>query len=124
MEQAWSTYTDVMKNRYAQFDGRAPRAEFWWYALVVFLLGIAASIIEQVLGISDDGNGVLSLIVSLAHLVPGLAIGARRLHDIDRSGWWQLLFLIPIVGLIVLIWWFTRPSGAGDNQYGSNPYGQ
>ena len=102
MEQAWSTYTDVMKNRYKQFDGRAPRAEFWWFALVVFLLGTVASIVEQVLGLSDDGRGVLNLVVSLVHLVPALAVGARRLHDITRSGWWLALGLVPIIGFFVL----------------------
>jgi uncharacterized membrane protein YhaH (DUF805 family) len=66
-------------------------------------------------------SGFLGMIYSFAVLLPSLAVGARRLHDIGRSGWWQLLALIPVLGIIVLIFFWVQDSQAGDNEYGSNP---
>ncbi|WP_017934211.1 DUF805 domain-containing protein [Nocardioides sp. Iso805N] len=97
--------------KYAQFRGRASRSEFWWW----FLL---AAIIDVVLNLAGRASGAfvaISYIWSLATLVPWLALGARRLHDTNRSGWWQLLLLIPLVGWIILIIWWAlseKPEGA------------
>jgi uncharacterized membrane protein YhaH (DUF805 family) len=79
--------------KYADFRGCALRREFWWW----FLFTVVASLALQV--ISDN----LSAAFTIATFLPSVAVGARRLHDIDRSGWWQLLYFIPIVGWIVLI---------------------
>lgn len=86
--------------KYADFNGRATLPEFWWFVLFSFLAGAALGLISQ----------MLSSLLSLAILLPGLAVGARRLHDTDRSGWWQLLGLIPIVGWIILIVWCIQPA--------------
>ncbi|MFZ2295967.1 MAG: DUF805 domain-containing protein [Polaromonas sp.] len=84
---------------YATFSGRASRSEFWWFFLFQVLVSIAASMI------SDKLNGL----ISLGLLLPGLAVGARRLHDIGRSGWWQLL-MISGIGFLVLIYWWVQPT--------------
>jgi uncharacterized membrane protein YhaH (DUF805 family) len=97
-------------NNYSNFDGRASRSEYWWFALFITLGGIVSSIV--------DDSGIFYMIFSLAVLLPSLAVGARRLHDIGKSGWWQLLGLIPILGAIILIIFFVQKPQAGDNQYG------
>jgi len=97
--------------RYALFRGRASRSEFWWWALANLLIGIVFSILIAM----ASGFRALEGLWGLATIVPELALGARRLHDTNRSGWWQLLALIPIVGWIILIVWFAsreRPEGA------------
>ena len=91
-------------SRYATFSGRASRPEFWWFFLFQILASVAASML---------GDTVAAL-VSLALLLPALAVGVRRLHDIGKSGWWQLLVLTGI-GLLVLIYWWVQPTAEGSN---------
>ena len=108
--------------RYAQFAGRARRAEFWYFLLVNIGVSFLLGATDALLGFVDDqGNGLLSSLYGLAVFLPSLAVGTRRLHDTGRSGWWQLLFLIPLVGLIVLLYWFALPGGTGYNLYGDDP---
>lgn len=116
-------YLDAVKNKYAVFDGRAQRQEFWYFMLFYLLIYIALSVVDQVTGTFNmqTGTGLFSGIYTLAMLVPSLAVGARRLHDTGRSGWWQLLSLIPVLGVLVLIFFFAQDSQSGDNQYGPNP---
>ncbi len=116
-------YLDAVKNKYAVFDGRAQRQEFWYFMLFYLLIYIALSVVDQVTGTFNmqTGTGLFSGIYTLAMLVPSLAVGARRLHDTGRSGWWQLLSLIPVLGVLVLIFFFVQDSQPGDNQYGLNP---
>lgn len=108
-------------SKYATFTGRASRPEFWWWVLAVFLVQIITQIIDAALfgpATPDGGGGQpLSLLVSLAILLPALAVSARRLHDIGRSAWWLLLCLVPLVGALVLLWFYTRPSDQ-PNQWG------
>ena len=114
-------YIGVLK-KYTVFSGRAQRAEFWYFILFSLIVSIVLTLIDEMLGMQNvwAGLGLLSGIYSLAVLLPGLAVGTRRLHDIGKSGWWQLLMLIPIVGIIVLIvWWAT--DGTASNTYGKNP---
>ena len=96
--------------RYADFKGRSRRSEFWWASLAI---GIIGSIVTAILG-------DLSFIWSLATLIPSLAICIRRLHDIGKSGWWYLISLIPLVGLIIMIVFCCKDS-TEDNQWGPNP---
>lgn len=109
-------FLDVVKNKYATFQGRAHREEFWMFTLIFLLIYIILCIIDYKLN-----TQYLALIFDLAMIVPGLAVGARRLHDTNRSGWWQLLAIIPIIGWIILIVWCAMDSHAGSNQYGENP---
>ena len=93
--------------QYATFSGRAKRSEFWWFFLSQVLVMVAASMLGDVI------NGI----ASLALLLPALAVGARRLHDIGRTGWWQLLLLSGI-GFLVLLYWWVQPGEGAGNIYG------
>jgi len=110
-------YVAVIK-KYTVFEGRAHRTEFWMFALVNFIIGAVLAILDAALGTSS----VLGGIYSLAVLLPSLAVGVRRLHDTGRSGWWLLLGLIPLIGLIVLIVWWATEGERSTNQYGPNPW--
>jgi uncharacterized membrane protein YhaH (DUF805 family) len=112
----WNWYPDVLQNRYAKFDGRAHREEFWTFVLVNFLVTLGLSLIGGMIHLR-----ILSTLYSLAVLVPSLALGARRLHDTGKSGWLQLIGLIPLVGWIVLIILFAQPGQSGQNSYGDDP---
>ena len=103
--------------KYATFSGRARRPEYWWFILFTALVSIPLSIIDLVV-FNSDSVSPLDTIFNIAMLLPSLGVGARRLHDTGRSGWWQLLALIPIIGWIVLIWWYTRPGEPQENRFG------
>ena len=105
-------------SKFATFEGRASRSEYWFYTLFVFATSVVLNIIDAVTGI-----GVLSVIFALVTLIPSIAVAVRRLHDTDRSGWWYLLVLIPLIGIIVLIIWFCGRGTTGDNRFGADPLG-
>ena len=111
--------------KYAVFEGRARRREYWFFVLFAVLIHIVLNVVDRVLGLysAANGIGVLGGIFGLAILIPSLAVGARRLHDTGRSGWWLLIGLIPLIGAIVLIVFFVMDSQPGSNQYGENPKG-
>ena len=101
--------------KYANFQGRATRGEYWWFYLFQILLTWGASIVGS-LTLGDSGY-MLTGLVSLALLLPSIAVGARRLHDTGRSGWWQLL-AFTIIGIILLIVWFVSDGEKDANKYG------
>ncbi|WP_339723190.1 DUF805 domain-containing protein [uncultured Paraglaciecola sp.] len=101
--------------KYAEFTGRTRRKEYWMFFLIYTILIILLSVVDAVLG-----AGFLSLLFSLAMLVPSISIAARRLHDTGRSGWWQLISFIPLIGIIILIVFLVQDSH-DDNEYGANP---
>lgn len=103
--------------QYATFSGRARRSEYWFFYLAVTIAMIVASVLDQALGL----NYVLYGVVALALLLPNLATAARRLHDTNRSGWWLLIGLVPLVGAIVLLVFLVQDSTPGVNQYGPSP---
>ena len=105
----------VVFERYAVFEGRAGRAEYWWFFLANFLIGLVIQILAGV----SDALVILSVIYSLALLIPGLAVAVRRLHDTNKSGWWILIALVPLVGIIVLIVFLATDGDPGANQYGN-----
>ena len=109
-------YMAVLR-KYADFSGRARRREYWMFVLISFLISCGLAVISAM----ANSLTFLSWIYSLAVLVPSLAVSVRRLHDIGRSGWWLLIGLIPLVGIIVLIVFFATEGQPGDNQYGPNP---
>ena len=109
-------YLDVLK-KYAVFSGRARRQEYWMFVLINILISIALGFVDGVIGTA----GVLSLVYSLAILIPSLAVFVRRLHDTDRSAWWLLLGFIPVIGAIVLLVFAVLEGVTGDNEYGSDP---
>ena len=97
---------------YVNFHGRSTRAEYWWFFLFTFTLSIVTQIID-----SFSSLGVTNFISSLIVLLPSLAVGVRRLHDIGKSGWWLLLWFAVIVGWVILLVWSVRKSD-GPNKYG------
>jgi uncharacterized membrane protein YhaH (DUF805 family) len=107
---------------YIGFSGRAARSEYWYWALFILLLQIVAWLIDMTLfGFNTTGVNPIGVLVSLATLLPGIALSVRRLHDIDRLGWWVLLGLIPVVGWIVLIYWACLRGTVGKNRFGPDP---
>jgi len=116
-------YIKVLKD-YAVFEGRASRAEYWYFVLFNVIAMIILMLIENVLGlvmITEGGAfGFLTTIYALAVFVPSIAVAIRRLHDTDRSGWWILLAFIPLVSLVLIVFFIFKGSES-DNQYGASP---
>lgn len=111
-------YVTVLK-KYAEFNGRARRSEYWYFVLINVVISIILSLIDY--SIWGEGGAALSSIYSLAVLVPSLAVLVRRLHDTGRSGWAILWGFIPLVGAILLIVWAATDGTPGSNEYGQNP---
>jgi len=107
----------VLRN-YANFSGRALRSEFWYWQLFLVAGGLAAELLDFVIG---SQISVLSSLFWLITLIPSLAVAVCRLHDIGRSGWWLLLFFIPLIGEIVLIVWWCTKGSHGYNGFGADP---
>lgn len=99
-------------NNYINFEGRATRSEYWWFFLFYLIVNILTMVLDALLGL-----GVLSTLATLALLAPSLAVGARRLHDIGKSGWWQLLWIVPIIGLIIF-YLLAKKGDEGENRFG------
>ncbi len=114
---------------YVKFGGRTPRAPFWYWVLFQIIVLVIISFVEGgghtvVNGASIQSNyqaGPIAIVWSLANLLPGIAIGIRRLHDLDRSGWWTLIVLVPVVGVIVLLVWDASKGTTGANRFGPDP---
>jgi uncharacterized membrane protein YhaH (DUF805 family) len=109
--------------KYAVFSGRAARSEFWYFVLFMIIAGIVAQILDAYLfplHVIARGFGPLSTLTTLALFLPGLAVSVRRLHDIDRTGWWVLLYL-TVIGTLWLIYWACRPGTPGANRFGPDP---
>lgn len=125
--------------RYADFSGRSRRKEYWMYLLFVIIVSVVLAIVDRALGLGGSSSssvatsgaqigagasyhaGVLGIIFTLATLIPSIAVGVRRLHDTDRSGWWLLIALVPLIGGIVLLVFFLLDGTPGPNRFGPNP---
>ena len=124
-------YLKALQN-YTVFTGRATRSEYWFFILFNFIFAIAAMIIDNVLGTTFKMNtingamtmpyGYVYVLYGLAVFLPGLALSVRRLHDVNKSGWFMLIGLIPFIGAIWLLVLFVTDSDPKDNEYGPNPY--
>jgi uncharacterized membrane protein YhaH (DUF805 family) len=122
---SFTTAIRSVLSQYAGFGGRARRAEYWWFALFTLIVGIAASVLDSALGTDFRGDvtssGIFGLTANLVLLVPSLAVAVRRLHDTDRSGWWILIALIPLIGVIVLLVFLVQAGTPYQNRYGPSP---
>lgn len=114
-------YLKVLK-QYVDFNGRARRKEYWMYTLFNIIALVIASVLDRVLGMAGElGYGPVYGLYALATLLPSLGVCVRRLHDTDRSGWWVLIGLVPIIGAIVLLVFMVSEGTRGDNAYGPDP---
>ena len=102
--------------KYVEFGGRARRTEYWMFTLFTFLISIALSLVDMVLG-----TIFLGTLFGLAMFLPALAVTVRRLHDTGRGGLWILIGFVPVIGVIVLIIFMVQDSKPGANEYGPNP---
>ena len=131
------TFTEAVRSgfsNYVTFSGRARRSEFWFWTLFAVIVIFVAAVLDGILfpgtmhtqmadGVAsfESTGGPVSALASLGMFLPGLAMQVRRLHDLDRSGWWVLLVFIPVIGIIVLfIWWCTQGT-RGPNRFGEDP---
>lgn len=118
MNEIIANFLDIVKNKYAKFDGRARRKEYWYFFLAFVAYAIAMSILMGILGaISTTLMGIVSVVVGISYLallIPAIAVGVRRMHDVGKSGWF---IIIPIYSLILAITEGERK----DNQYGPDP---
>lgn len=129
MEKSVGQWMTEPLRRYAEFSGRSRRKEYWWFALFGGLIGIVLSIVDLTLGGTDAlanalagaGVGPFGGLFALAMIVPNLAVSFRRLHDLDKSAWWVLLGLIPIIGGLILLFWFVQRGTIGSNRFGADP---
>ncbi len=149
MEQFNRYFLDTIKQRYAQFSGRASRSEFWYFALFSLIVSILLGILDSVLGTGytyemdtmsmatetaeaasvtvTQTIGYMQTLYGLIILIPTIAVSIRRLHDIGKSGWWLLIGIIPVInfiGIFVLLFFYVTDSQPGDNAYGENPKGE
>jgi len=116
-----SWYLEVLK-KYAVFSGRARRKEYWMFVLFNMIIALVLAFIDGAAGLAGEtGIGPLYSLYCLAVLIPAIAVGVRRLHDTNHSGWWFFILLVPFIGAIVLLVFFVQDSQAGDNKYGPNP---
>lgn len=114
-------YLKVLRN-YVGFSGRARRKEYWMFVLVNFILTLVLGIVDKILGWDRaGGEGILTTIYALLVFLPSLAVLFRRLHDTDRSAWWLLLILIPIVGWLIILAFNCQAGTPGENSFGSDP---
>lgn len=115
-------YLEALR-KYAVFDGRARRMEYWMFVLINCLIVVVLSVVDTVVGLFSLGNsvGALTGLYWLVVLVPSVAVTVRRLHDTDRSGWWALLALLPVLGTIVLFVFCVLAGTPGPNRFGENP---
>jgi uncharacterized membrane protein YhaH (DUF805 family) len=111
--------------KYATFEGRARRKEYWFFTLFNLLAVVALTFVDMAIGTFNEQAeiGLFGGVYLLAVLIPSLAVTVRRLHDTDRSGWWILLNLIPVIGSIVLMVFAVLDSQPGGNRFGPNPKG-
>lgn len=115
-----------LKQKYSDFNGRASRSEYWWFALFQFLIYlvlafVTGGIVDYATGEINGFGAVVFLLAILALIVPAIAAAARRLHDTDKSGWWYLISLIPYVGGIILLVLLALPGTEGPNRFGDAP---
>ncbi len=110
-------FIGAFRDKYADFSGRARRAEYWWFTLVYIIAAIVVLVIDLAVGASF----ILYLLFIAATFIPGLAMVVRRLHDTNRSGWWYLVTFVPLVGSFILLYFLVTDGTQGQNRYGRSP---
>ena len=118
-------YLKVMRDNYANFNGRARRKEYWMFTLFFLLFALLAGFVIGILSAVGETVAMIAIILAvvwyLAHLVPSLAVTVRRLHDTGKSGWFYLLAIIPYIGGLIIFIFTVMQGDKGDNKYGPDP---
>lgn len=116
-------YKKVVFENYANFNGRARRSEYWYFALMNLIIAIVLTVLDSALGLNFDPlpYGYLYVIYLLAILLPSIAVAVRRLHDVGKSGWFYFIVLVPLIGPIWLLVLFFTEGNKGENEYGPDP---
>ncbi len=123
------TWLPQALHKYAVFEGRARRQEYWYFVLFYLISYFVLAVVDEALGLAwasprgGHHGGLLETLFSLVMFIPSIAVTARRLHDTDRSGWWQLIYLVPLVGFLVMLVFLVLDSQPGSNRFGPNPKG-
>ena len=109
--------------KYFDFTGRSNRPEFWWFFLLATAITVLLGFSDLLVGTYSESleMGLLSTVFGLATIIPTFSVGARRLHDVNSSGWWQLLLLVPLLGALFLIYLMAQRGAPEENQYGPPP---
>jgi uncharacterized membrane protein YhaH (DUF805 family) len=105
-------------SNYVNFSGRACRSEYWYWILFIIIADIVAAVIDRALDMQ-----LVTGLFGLVTIIPNIAIAIRRLHDLDRTGWWILLSFIPLIGWIILLIWYVTKGTDGPNRFGPDPLG-
>lgn len=115
-------YLEALK-KYAVFSGRSRRKEYWYFFLINLIITFILLIVDKITGTYSlqTGMGLLGSLYSIAVFIPNISVTVRRLHDINRTGWWVLIALIPIIGAIILLIFMVQDSTPGENRFGNNP---
>ncbi len=123
MQMPFAVAVQKCLSNYVTFSGRAQRSEYWWFVLFAGLSSVAAAILDNLLGLTSgiEGDGPIQILVGLALVLPTISVAVRRLHDIDRSGWWILISLIPIIGFLIFLVFACRRGTDGANRFGPDP---
>lgn len=117
-------YLHVLRN-FSSFSTRARRKEYWMFVLVNLGISIGLMALDNVFGLTYTGasSGPLTSLYSLVVLVPSIAVAVRRLHDINKPGWWLLVAFVPVLGALYLLYLFCQEGTRGENEYGADPKG-
>lgn len=114
-------YFEVLK-KYFRFRGRASREEYWYFTLFHIMITAILTLVDLfLLGSAERGIGLLSTAYTILVFLPGITVSVRRLHDTNRSGWWLLISVVPLLGALLLLYWYIGEGTPGENQYGLNP---
>jgi len=115
-------FQDAVKSgfkNWLNFSDRASRSEFWYWFLFSLLLSISAGMVISILGL--PGDDLLENLLLVVLFIPNLSIAVRRLHDIDKSGWWYLIIFIPLIGFFIWLYWACVQGTNGPNRFGADP---
>ncbi len=109
--------------KYCNLNGRASRSEYWWFAVACSVINTAASMLDRAIANPEQTGsvGIISVVVYLALLLPNLGVSVRRLHDLNKTGWWLLILFVPIIGVIVYLVFMIMKGTNGVNSYGNDP---
>ncbi len=122
------TAVKTVFSNYVTVSGRAQRSQYWFWVLFSFLGGIVFGIVDRAVfhagydpATHVNTAGPIGMIFSVVTLLPSICVGVRRLHDLDKSGWWMLINLIPVAGWIVFLFWACTKGTSGSNRFGPDP---